>query len=64
MPVTSGVAAALLGTAVNMIDVVVLPVELYKADALGEVFTRKIDSLFKVTNAVPAVFAEAASLGA
>jgi hypothetical protein len=59
IPATLGVALALLGAAVKVIDVVPDP-ELYREEAFGAVFTRKIDSLFNVTLVVPAVFAEAA----
>ena len=62
---TLGVEAPLLGAAarVKVDAVVVLFAELNKAEAFGAVLTRKIESLFKVTLVVPAVFAEAASLG-
>ena len=53
---------ALLGTAVNEIDV---PVEavLINVDATGEVFTRNTDSLFNVTLVVPKVLGDDAVLG-
>jgi len=62
IPATLGVAPALLGVAVKTICVESVA-ELNKAEAFGAVLTRKIESLFNVTNAVPPVFAEAASLG-
>ena len=52
-----------LGAAVKTKVLAVVVAVVLSAEALGAVFTRKTDSLFKVTKVVPAVFAEAASLG-
>ena len=53
---------ALLGTAVNAIEVLV-EAALANVDATGEVFTRNTDSLFNVTLEVPRVFGDDAVLG-
>jgi hypothetical protein len=62
MPVTSLAVPALLGAAVNVIDA---PVEaaLVKEEAFAAVFTRRIDSLFKVTSVVPNVLGDDVVLG-
>jgi hypothetical protein len=60
--VTSTATPPMLGAALKVRGDAVAAV-LTEVLALGEVFTRRIDSLFKVTLVVPAVLAEAASLG-
>jgi hypothetical protein len=52
-----------LGAEANVKVALALVAVVLNAEAFGAVLTRKIESLFNVTKVVPAVFADAASLG-
>ena len=62
IPVTETAVPALLGAEVKVRAVVVVAAAL-SADALAAVFTRRIDSLFKVTSDVPNVLGDDVVLG-